>query len=129
MVALVQKGDLAGAARQAARQMAEKNAPAELLSQMAALDPQGALRVYWSWDLERTQRYGEKRPVSPSLLAVIHLALGDREQAIAAFEASAEERTGWIMPFLRVEPRVDPLRDDPRFIAVLREIERPLSGD
>ena len=125
LVSLVQQGDLPGAVAQAAREMRAKRADPSLLRQLDSLDPQAALEVYWRWDLQRTQRLSDIRPVAPSGLAMIYLALGEREQALAAFEASADQRRGWIMPFLRVEPRVSSLRAEPRFQAVLRALDQP----
>ncbi|MCG8425292.1 MAG: winged helix-turn-helix domain-containing protein [Proteobacteria bacterium] len=121
------KGDLALAARAAQREMDEKSVRT---GQASTADPADTLARYWQWDLERTRRYSERAPVAPSTLAMIYLGMGDRERAIVAFERSAARRAGWIMPFLRVEPMVDPLRGDPRFAAVLRQIEEPaLSAD
>ncbi len=47
-----------------------------------------------------------------------YLGLGDKEQAFAWLERSAEERSN-IVQFLKVHPFFDPLRDDPRFAAFL----------
>jgi tetratricopeptide (TPR) repeat protein len=58
-----------------------------------------------------------KRYVSPYDLAVIHAGLGDRDAAIAALENAYEDRSAW-MVFVNVDPRLDPLREDPRFAAI-----------
>src|SRR4051812_9605801 len=52
--------------------------------------------------------------VSPVDLAVLHIALGEKENALDWVDRAIEERRGWAA-YLRVHPVVDPLRDDPRF--------------
>ena len=58
---------------------------------------------------------------SPYFLAYAYLGLGDAEQALAQLERAVDERSGWLV-FLRVEPRFDPLRAQPRFSEVLRRV-------
>ena len=51
-------------------------------------------------------------------LAVIHVALGDKEEALRLLEKSLDERSillqGWFGSF-KTDKRLDPLRGDPRF--------------
>jgi TolB-like protein/Tfp pilus assembly protein PilF len=62
-------------------------------------------------------------------LAVIHLALGEKEEALRLLEKSLDERSlllqGWFGSF-KIDPRLDPLRGDPRFQKLE---ERFLNGD
>jgi tRNA A-37 threonylcarbamoyl transferase component Bud32/tetratricopeptide (TPR) repeat protein/TolB-like protein len=53
--------------------------------------------------------------------AYLQLALGDTEGACEAFERALEQRD-WSLLFLGVDPRVDPLRDSPRFKRILEKI-------
>jgi hypothetical protein len=48
--------------------------------------------------------------------------LGDREKAFEYLGAMFERREIW-MTYLRVDPRLDPLRSDPRFVDLLRRVE------
>ncbi|MBZ5621207.1 MAG: hypothetical protein LAQ69_21140 [Acidobacteriia bacterium] len=59
---------------------------------------------------------------SPGLqIAVVHLGLGDVDATLNWLQkACAERSTGVHWP--KVEPIWDPLRNDPRFTAVLREM-------
>ncbi|HKQ57418.1 MAG TPA: protein kinase [Candidatus Eisenbacteria bacterium] len=59
--------------------------------------------------------------VSPYSIATVFTALGDRDQAFTWFERAFEDRDR-MMVSLRVHPRLDPLRDDPRFEGLLRRM-------
>ena len=50
-------------------------------------------------------------------LALIHVALGERDAAFASLERACAARSGW-MVYARVDPRMSSLRADPRFPAV-----------
>jgi tetratricopeptide (TPR) repeat protein len=53
--------------------------------------------------------------------AVIHAALGEREAALDQLEAAWCARSGWIA-YLAVDPRLDPVRGDARFAALLERV-------
>jgi hypothetical protein len=53
--------------------------------------------------------------------AVIHIGLGDKDQAFSWLEKAVEDRSEWLCQF-RVDPALDPLRSDPRFDALLRRV-------
>jgi serine/threonine-protein kinase len=61
------------------------------------------------------------RNVSRHDLAVASLALGEKEQALDWLEKGYEDRNWW-MPWLKVEPRFDPLRSEPRFQGLVRRV-------
>ncbi|HEX2835209.1 MAG TPA: protein kinase [Thermoanaerobaculia bacterium] len=50
----------------------------------------------------------------PYYMAALHAHLGDRDRAFAELDRALEERTG-AMVWARVDPALDPLRQDPRF--------------
>ena len=54
-------------------------------------------------------------------LALVHAALGDNELAFKCLESSYARREEAILT-LKVDPKVDPLRVDPRFMVLLRKI-------
>ena len=54
-------------------------------------------------------------------LALIHMALGDRERALDAVEGAVRDGSQGIS-FMNLEPAFDPIRNDPRFRAVSRAV-------
>ena len=54
-------------------------------------------------------------------LAVVHLALGEKEQALRWLQRAYNEHD-WGLIVLAVEPRLDPLRSDPRFQWLVRNV-------
>ena len=73
---------------------------------------------------ERFTRMSATRYVSPTDRAKLALALGLWDEAFAFAEQSRVERRGWIV-YMRVDPLWDPLRDDPRYRALLRAMAIP----
>jgi len=58
--------------------------------------------------------------VSAYHVAAIYGALGDTDEAFEWLDRAYEERSPWI-GYMNVDPRLDPLRSDPRFDALLRK--------
>ena len=65
-----------------------------------------------------------KSYVSPFDIALIYAALGEKDTAFAWMEKAVEERSTWLV-YSKWEPRLDPLRSDPRFQDLLRRIGFP----
>jgi TolB-like protein/DNA-binding winged helix-turn-helix (wHTH) protein len=66
----------------------------------------------------------KRRYVSPYGIACIYAALGDVDQACAWLEKAYEDRADGLYN-LKVSPRFDPLRSDPRFRDLLRRMNLP----
>jgi tetratricopeptide (TPR) repeat protein len=71
--------------------------------------------------LDKLKAVTERRYTSPYSIAVIHAGLGNKEQAYAWLDQAYAERDNWLI-YLKVEPRLDPLRSDARFAELLRRI-------
>jgi len=56
-------------------------------------------------------------------LALVHLGLGDFALAISLFEQAYDAKDGYL-PYLLQDPKFDPLRDNGRFIALLKRITK-----
>jgi len=123
LFASLQKGDLAGAAAEAKDELGGAAASGQPTPSLEGLAPSEVLRAFWRWDLTRRKVGPLTR--SPADLGMIHVALGEYAPALAGFETAYEERFGWMLPFLRVEPMVDPLRKDARFGRLMARIEAP----
>ena len=72
--------------------------------------------------LRELRESSKQRYVSPYNLALIHIGLGEKDEAIQLLEETYEERDGYNIAFLKVEPMLDPLRGDPRFEALVQKV-------
>ena len=61
------------------------------------------------------------RPSAACQIAILHLGLGDKDAALDWLHKACEERSMGVH-WLKVEPIWDPLRGDPRFTDVLKEL-------
>lgn len=53
--------------------------------------------------------------------ALVHAGLGERDRALRYLERAYEERST-VLAYLLIDPRLAPLRDDPRFLALARRL-------
>ena len=72
--------------------------------------------------LEILEELRQSANPSPFNLAIVHLGLGDYEQAIDWLEKAYEARSGHLL-YIKEGPRFDPLRDNPRFVSLLGQID------
>jgi serine/threonine-protein kinase len=75
-----------------------------------------ALAVLGQLETMRGTRY-----VSSYHVAGLLAALGRTNEAVGELERAVEERNNWL-PFMRVDPAMDPLRDDARFAATVERV-------
>ena len=71
--------------------------------------------------LEQLLARSTRSYVSPFDIAVVYAGLGDRDRAFAWLERAFDERTRTMLS-LKVNPRLDPLRSDPRFANLMRRV-------
>jgi len=71
-------------------------------------------------DLKEQQSKG--RYVSPFHFALIYMGLGDKDQAFVLLEKTCEERSDMLWD-IKLSPKFDSLRSDPRFDALLRRMK------
>jgi tetratricopeptide (TPR) repeat protein len=92
----------------------------------------GVMKALLAWTLARASRTAESRALlaeigaggsyaSPYQRATVLTALGEREQALETLVLAADARDPWIT-LLKVDPMLDPLRDDPRLAALLGRV-------
>jgi len=77
--------------------------------------------------LQRLDEMSARSYVSPYHRALIHLHLGEHEEALALLNECEEIHEGWLV-WLGVEPQWDPLRGNPAFDSLLARTRNPNSG-
>jgi Flp pilus assembly protein TadD len=63
----------------------------------------------------------QRRPVPAAFFADVYLGLGENEQALELLERACASREGRLVQ-LKVNPRYDPLRSNPRFSVLLKRL-------
>ena len=74
--------------------------------------------------LAQLDSLSKKQYVSPFYIAIVYLGLGKNELAMNWLQKAYADRSNGLV-FLKVEPELDPLRSDPRFISLLRKLNFP----
>jgi serine/threonine-protein kinase len=62
--------------------------------------------------------------VSPFCVALVHIGLGDKDQALECLDRAYEEHSHWLV-YAKVWPLLDDLRSDARFAALLGKVGLP----
>jgi TolB-like protein/DNA-binding winged helix-turn-helix (wHTH) protein/Flp pilus assembly protein TadD len=75
--------------------------------------------------LAQLERDAKTKYVSPHYFAIVYLGLGDNDQAVNWLEKAFADRSNGLV-FMRVEPELDPLRFNPRFLALQQRLNFPL---
>jgi tetratricopeptide (TPR) repeat protein len=96
----------------------------ELTACLAAVYALSGRRTEARMMLDELKQLSRRRRVSIYLLALVHTALGDKEQALAALEKGYETRED-DLPAFGIDPRFDGLLGEPRFEHVLRCLALP----
>jgi len=119
--ALQCKGDLLGAIAEYAKaqQLSDYLLVSVLLAAAKAQSgDQDAARQMLA-ELEEVSRH---RYVQAYWRALLHLSLGNRDEAIRWLEQSIADHEGLNIVFIKVDPALDPLRGDPRFAALVQKV-------
>ncbi len=74
--------------------------------------------------LKRLRERAKQSYVPAYNFAEIYIGLGDKEQALTSLEKAYADRS-MILTFLKVDPEFDSLRSEPRFKALLRNVNLP----
>jgi tetratricopeptide (TPR) repeat protein len=72
--------------------------------------------------LAELRKVAAERYVPAYWFALVHAGLGERDQALRYLERAFEERST-ILAYLLIDPRLGPLRREPRFIALAKRLE------
>jgi DNA-binding winged helix-turn-helix (wHTH) protein/TolB-like protein len=93
---------------------------AALAHVLAAAGKKGEARAA----LARLQERAARGEAAPGDVALVYAGLGERERALDWYERAADARSlrpAWLL----LDPRLDALRDSPRFAALLRRLGAP----
>jgi hypothetical protein len=72
--------------------------------------------------LEQLKELSRQRYVSDYSFALVYIGLDNKEEALRWLEQSYQDRAGSDVGWIRVDPLLEPLRDDPRFEALAEKI-------
>jgi TolB-like protein/Flp pilus assembly protein TadD len=120
-MALELKGDLGGAIAEYKTALELNDDPAGLAfigHAEASMGHQSEAREI----LAQLTQAAKRRYVQPYAFALIHLALGEKDQSLNWLEKAAQERGATYFNFIKVDPFFDLLRGDPRFEAVVQGV-------
>ena len=74
--------------------------------------------------LDELREVSKNRYITPYLIAVVYVGLGNKDQAFVWLDKAYQDRSFFLI-WLKVEPLFDPLRDDPRFQDLVRRVGLP----
>jgi eukaryotic-like serine/threonine-protein kinase len=109
------KGDYAAAVEQSARSSEEQNQP-----EFARLKREAFAKGGWQGYLRATVGELEQSNSSHYLLATSYAELGEKDKAFAALENVYNAHSN-LVGYFKIDPLLNPLRDDPRFKALLKK--------
>ncbi len=122
-IAYVEKGLLADAVSEAERGIENFDSPLARATAgtvfAAAGDRKRALRV-----LDELAAISSQRYVCPYEVALVHLGLGDRDEAFRWLEKGFRDRSV-CMVYTKYDPRLRPVHGDPRYVDLVRRIGFP----
>jgi DNA-binding winged helix-turn-helix (wHTH) protein/TolB-like protein/Flp pilus assembly protein TadD len=122
--AFMRKGQLAEAiaAFKKARLIDDRNAP--VLSALGCAYAMAGDKTEAQKALDDLSEQSKQNYVSPYSIAMIHFALGDKDQGFTWLDKAYEDRSQHLF-WLKVDPELDPLRSDPRFTELLKRLDLP----
>jgi Flp pilus assembly protein TadD len=71
--------------------------------------------------LDQLRQLSVRRYVSSYESALVYAGLGERERSLRWLDRAFEEHSAWML-HLKVDPRLDPLRGEARFQALMRRV-------
>ena len=74
--------------------------------------------------LDKLHRLAERWHVPPVQVAFVHIGLGEKQEALDLLDIAYQQRS-WELVFMQVEPWLDDLRAEPRFLALLKKMNFP----
>ena len=121
-LAYMQKGELAEA--QAEFQQAQTLAGdgSQVLSARGYAYALAGVRAEAQRIVQQLEARARTSYIEPSDIALVYVALGQSDEAFAWLQKAYQQRSEALLCWLKVDPRVDALRADPRFAELLRAV-------
>jgi TolB-like protein/Tfp pilus assembly protein PilF len=76
--------------------------------------------------IAKLKKESERRYINPFAIALIYIGLGRKDEAFEWLDAAFRERSDMLV-YLRVDPRLDSIRSDPRFTSLATRVGVPAS--
>jgi len=119
--AMALQGDVADAERVLREALALEGAAAYSQATLGWLLARSGRRDEAEATLRKLEAARERGYVSAVAFAILHIGLGNLSSALDCAERAYDERRGWLA-YVNVNPIFDPLRNEPRFAALVRKM-------
>jgi Tfp pilus assembly protein PilF len=116
-----QKGQMKEAVAEMEKALQLREGSAELLGELGYAYAVSGMPERARGILQDLEARSKGRYTSPYFSALVYAGLGDRDQALARLDRAVSDRSDAVV-YLQVEPRLDALRSDPRFTALVRRV-------
>jgi TolB-like protein/DNA-binding winged helix-turn-helix (wHTH) protein len=97
-----------------------------MLSALAHAHARAGQRTEAQQMLTQLEAASKQQYVSPYYMAIVYVGLGEKEKSLSLLENAFADRSNGLI-FMAVEPELDAIRSDPRFIALERKLSLPNS--
>jgi serine/threonine-protein kinase len=101
--------------------LAARGARPETMATLKGAYAASGWKGFWRKRLELMEEEAGKRPLPAYALARIYARLGDNDQALGWLQKAYDKHSDYLV-LLKVDPLFDPLRPDPRFSKLMRDI-------
>ena len=71
--------------------------------------------------IKELQEQYDRGEVAGQDIAIVYVGLGDKDRAFEWLDKAFQDRRGWLA-YLKIEPMLDSIRDDPRFHRMLERM-------
>jgi TolB-like protein/Flp pilus assembly protein TadD len=92
-----------------------------IIAELGCVEAATGNRVEAKRIIEELQARTVREYIDPVLIAYIYQILGEKDQAFVWLEKGFQDKAGDML-WLKIEPKVDPLRSDPRFADLLHRM-------
>ena len=109
------RGNYSGAVEESAKASEQQNHP-----ESARLKREGFAKGGWPGYLRALVAELEQSKTNPHALATAYVELGEKDKAFAALEVVYNSHSNFV-GYFKIDPLLNPLRNDPRFTALLKK--------